>query len=76
MVYSDMTNELFPSNEQEMNEQDEVFRQKTISEEQFNDLVRERAMHSKYSCSQTAWFSAKSKVERELKEEGVEVKSS
>ena len=44
---------------------------KTISEEQFNDLVRERARNSKYSCYQTAWFSAKSKVERELKEKGV-----
>jgi hypothetical protein len=50
--------------------------EKTISEEQFNDLVRERARNSKYGCCQTAWFSAKSKVERELKEKGVEVKSS
>jgi len=74
VVYSDMTNELFPSNEQEMNEQDEVFREKTISEEQFNDLVRERARNSKYSCCQTAWFSAKSKVEKDLKEKGIKVK--
>ena len=47
---------------------------KTISQEQFNNLVRERARHSKYSCCQTAWFSAKSSVEKDLKNKGIKVK--
>jgi hypothetical protein len=35
---------------------------KTISQEEFNNLVRERARHSKHRCCQTAWFSAQCKV--------------
>jgi len=47
---------------------------KTISQEEFNNLVRERARHSKHRCCQTAWFSAQCKVERDLKEKGIKVK--
>ena len=44
-----------------------------ITQKEFDKLVREAISDTKYSCPQTAFFSAQSRVLRRLKEDGVEV---
>ena len=74
MVYSDMTNELFPSNEQEMNEQDEVLREEErITQEELRNLILAEERDIKCSCPQTGFFRAQRIVVKRLKEQGVDL---
>jgi hypothetical protein len=74
MVYSGMTNELFPSNEQEMNEQDEVLREEErITQEKLRNLILAEERDINCSCPQTGFFRAQRIVVKRLKEQGVDL---
>jgi hypothetical protein len=74
VVYSGMTNELFPSNEQEMNEQDEVLREEErITQEELRNLILAEERDINCSCPQTGFFRAQRIVVKRLKEQGVDL---
>jgi hypothetical protein len=65
-----MTNELFPTNEQEMNEQDEVLREEErITQEEFRSMILEQEREINCSCPQTGFFRAQRVVVRRLREQ-------
>ena len=66
-----MTNEIFPSNEKEMNEQDKAFN--SITQEELRSLILEEERNLNCSCPQTGFFRAQRIVVKSLKEQGVDL---